>query len=413
MMYSHFLIIWLALAGTPLGYRKTASKSLTSDDTGGADEAKQHGVHKITVATLNALVKSKMSRSLASFPTVTDDAIRIKKHKWLAKVLDIIAFKQYGIDVIAVQESDDDVKYSKFFDCTVTWVSPPPLGTGDKQHLCLNKATIEKKRCEVQGESGTMSCELSLKANATKTITVMAAHATPSFSQISSKMPSNLPDIILMDANEKGSAALAALNTLSPGRYSRVPEEDGVITAIKSAFKYRKLYQAFEGTCAHPRKCQAGEEGFADLPDELSTCEKLRESKRCGEMDSQSTQQINPGQKDKDVCKYASRVCGTWEEKNTEEMDLFTETHPGVTRDKFDLKNIQKTLWGSGPTTADTDVKKAQEDIVIFKNEYELLDQVVYPGTSTKAFMDKGKKFGFPNIIWPSDHFLVAAALKI
>jgi len=383
------------------------------------DEAAQRNnttLTNIKVATLNALAKEKCSPSLASFPTVTQETIRKKNDGWLTGVLDV-AFNN-GVDFFAVQESDNAEvaasKYQKAGAC-VTWVDPPP-GTGDVQHLCWNPATIERSSNSPDWENGLQLggitvCNFTLVADPRRSITVMAAHATPSFAEALKLHPTILaakPDIILMDANQRGSQAKSAFG----GDYGIFPPHDSEVTTIKSSFKYRKLYQAFEGTCEVSRQCTAHEQGFANLPDELRTCRLLLKSGKCGNMSSKISENMwldNP-----DVCKYASRLCGEYEKDYKDQMDSFLATHPSVpSRSDFDLKHIRALLWGDGPKVEDTVTKKAQEDVVIFKKGLKLFGGAVIPGTQNAAFMAEGEKNGYPNQLWPSDHFLVAAALEI
>jgi hypothetical protein len=242
-------------------------------------------------------------------------------------------------------------------------------------------------------------------------ITVMAAHATPDFAEAVELYPSILdtkPDLVLMDANQKGSEARKVLGE----DYSVFPEDDSTVTTVKSSFKYRKLYQAFEGTCEVPRECTADEQGFAKLPVEFSTCKLLLESGKCGDMSSKESER--EWKEAGDVCKYASRMCGEYEPDYKRQMDQFLATHPSVpSRGDFNLTRIRAQLWGDGPKTEDTVTKKAQEDVIIFKSGFHLLAPAVFPGMDNAAFMEEGEKTGFPNKMWPSDHFLVSAALKI
>jgi hypothetical protein len=387
------------------------------------DEAAKSGsaaVQYIKVATLNALAKKKCSASVASFPTVTQETVSKKNDGWLTEVLDIA--HQHGVDLVAVQESDKaDVSastYGQTGSC-VTWVDPPP-GTGDPQHLCWNADTIQLSRnqewgCKSKTSSqigGITACTFNLVVDPTKSITVMAAHATPNFAEAVEVYPSILeqhPDLVLMDANQNGSLAKSVLG----GDYSIFPEQDSTITTIKSAFKYRKLAQAFEGTCKKSRKCTADEQGFANLPDEFHTCKLLLESHKCGDMSSKASE--GEWKEAKNVCKYASRLCGEYERDYKSEMDQFLATHPSVpSRGDFDLKRIRTLLGYDRPTVEDTVTKMAQEDVIIFKNSgLKLIAHSVFPGMDNAAFMAEGEKAGFPNKRWPSDHFLVSAALKV
>jgi len=371
------------------------------------------------VATLNALAKYKCSPSLASFPAVTPETLRKKNNGWLRTVLDV-AYDE-GVDFIAVQESDnDDVAASTYGqnDSCITWKDPPP-GTNDPQHLCWNQEKVKLSKdqpweCNKKNSfqmGGITACKFDLVADPKKSITVMAAHATPNFAEAVDAYPSILeyhPDIVLMDANQKGSLAKSVLGE----GYSIIPAEDATCTTIKSAFKYRKLYQAFEGTCTVSRKCTAEEQGFANLPGELHTCKLLLQSGKCGDMSSKASEgeQRQWG----DVCKYASRVCGEYEQDYKKEMDMWLKQNPSIpSRGDFDLKRIRTLLWGAGPTLEDTVVKKAQEDVIIAKNGINLIASSVFPGTGNVAFNREGKQSGFPNQLWPSDHFLITAALTI
>jgi len=257
---------------------------------------------------------------------------------------------------------------------------------------------------------GIAACNFTFVADPKRSITVMAAHATPNFAEAVVLYPSileTMPDLILMDANQKGSLAKKALG----GDYGIYPRQDDTITTMKSAFKYRKLYQAFEGTCKLPRKCTADEQGFANLPDEFNTCNLLLNSKKCGDMVSKASEV--EWEEAENVCKYASRLCGEYEPDYKREMEQFLQTHPFLKKGDFELKRIRTQLWGDGPTMQDTVPKKAQEDVIIFKSEIKLLSGSVFPGMDNAAFTAEGLKTGYPNKEWPSDHFLVTAALEI
>jgi len=246
---------------------------------------------------------------------------------------------------------------------------------------------------------GIAACNFTFVADPKRSITVMAAHATPNFAEAVVLYPSileTMPDLILMDANQKGSLAKKALG----GDYGIYPRQDDTITTMKSAFKYRKLYQAFEGTCKLPRKCTADEQGFANLPDEFNTCNLLLNSKKCGDMVSKASEV--EWEEAENVCKYASRLCGEYEPDYKREMEQFLQTHPFLKKGDFELKRIRTQLWGDGPTMQDTVPKKAQEDVIIFKSEIKLLSGSVFPGMDNAAFTAEGLKTGYPNKEWPS-----------
>jgi hypothetical protein len=392
-----------------------ADLSLLMSEHAKSDDEDTTGKVSVKVATLNALVKDKASRSLASFPTITNATIKKKQMGWLRHTLDNLF--DLGIDIIAVQESCAIDATDSKYDCSISWQE----NGGDMQHLCFNPATIAKTTENNCGpdKAGIKSCKFTiLKGSSRPQITVMAAHASPSFAEAVGliDIASNPPDVILMDANQDGQAALAALAAL-PSKYSVYPPEASVVTTIKSAFKYRKLYQAFEGTCAISRKCTADEQGFHNLPAKWNTCGKLLESGECGDMSSKASE-IMKQKEMPNVCKYASRVCGSYEEDYKAERELFMASQRKIKPDpfflqNFDLTQIRSLLWGNGPTAADTDVKEKQEDVILFKSKYQKVFGFVFPGATNAKFLEAAEEGGFPNEYWPSDHFLIAAQLLI
>jgi len=410
---------------------------------------------KLKVATLNCL-EIRLSKSTpGGFATINRKWVDYKDADkkdsendttWLTQQLN--QFWDDGFALVSLQEVDQpsDLKESKFQlqgQASYEQLWHDKDQTKETAYLAWHPDILERTTLAAHNYPGTglMFFEFEVKANGKK-ILVMAGHADSTPNQLTN-ITAYSPDIVLIDANQNGAAALTAYGD----NYAVYPWDESTMTSQKNVYFYRKLAQALENT-----------DFFKYLPENKTTCAKLVCSEDntencCGvggkyAKTTETTHNFNStdfmpvrqpsirptppeyftstdfdsSKVFEKTCQYASRVCGDYGGKNTAEMlkllqqqdDAINEENVAEATKSFDLATLAGLIRYDAPEPSWNKISKAQEDLIIYKKEtVGCVSGEVYPSFTSGEYAEAGKTEGFPNMVWPSDHLLVTAEVTV
>jgi len=401
---------------------------------------------QLKVATLNCLEVGLSSSTPAGLATKNRKWVDAKDTNksdptWLT--LQLNKFWDDGFALVSLQEVDQPSDLSKSENWNYAQLYHEAEKKLETAYLAWHPQKLERTPTEPENypKTGLMMFEFKVKESGKK-IKVMAGHAdsSPPCSAKSNEtcwgdqekiITAMSPDIVMVDANQDAATALKAYGD----NYDVYPSDPKMVTSMKVVYKYRKLAQALEntrffeylkkGTTCEQLKCKDG--------NTAGCCQLTEDSERDFKMGSfdvtQSEELIS-------TCQYASRVCGGYDIKTAKEVVELLGLDESLQRDEdknyitdevaeaakmLDLTKIKELISYDNPNLSWNKKKGAQEDLIIYKKStVGFASGEVCPSFDNKdrteftlAYWEKGKEEGFPNTVWPSDHFLVKAEVTV
>uniref|UniRef100_A0A0G4H0D1 Endonuclease/exonuclease/phosphatase domain-containing protein n=1 Tax=Chromera velia CCMP2878 TaxID=1169474 RepID=A0A0G4H0D1_9ALVE len=443
-----------------------------------------YSAQAFSVVTVNSLAQTSCQAKPTGMPSFTQNDINNKKGWLLTMLTEQIANK--NIDFATVQEVDAAPGSGKSnkdssIDDVMAWAEdeeyiaihtqpnpnakPSDKAPNDVAFVLLKKssfpdATVNSCTFRSDKETGHLSkwlwCE-GLKIQGGQPINVLAGHAPssgPDFNNAEFQERLKAATMIVGDMNMDASGLKAGTSSVNAGDLTVYPDADsGLVTTAKDAFKYRKLSQAMENTHGFQNAVadDSGETTCTDIQ-----CKPKQQQQEDTESDQQDdepccdlTNEKHPYmvtidgtlQNDKNVCKYASRICALADKKNKAELKMLAGSDGDTTDrlrefvDKIDLKSLYTSIG-----CADTDCGSLSQDNLLDHMQRTLMQEdlvaikaplsfetkstpYVYPLEMTTAAIlkenDNGQTKqqaqarGFPTGAWPSDHFLVAVEIVV
>eukprot|EP00928_Gymnodinium_smaydae_P090085 TRINITY_DN73942_c0_g1_i1.p1 TRINITY_DN73942_c0_g1~~TRINITY_DN73942_c0_g1_i1.p1 ORF type:complete len:415 (+),score=75.41 TRINITY_DN73942_c0_g1_i1:80-1324(+) len=388
----------------------------------------KRGSDILKVATLNALSVQKAAPGIHGTPSLTEEMVE-KKKTWLSTSV-TEKIKVLNLDIFVIQEIDpeSETEMSKWcVDNNYDYCGTKPKVTSrgdkgsmqDRAMLFWRKSSVENTACTEVSSEHFMKATFAVKKPEGVTpatgaeFIVMAGHAPSSGLQENELKGLADVDLFLADANQDVNKFKSSATEATEANFATFPDKEDEPTAYVTSFPFRKLAQAIKNT--------ANFEGIM----ENTTCESLEccsghfhRERPCCVLDKGHEEKVYSADANKDICKYASRICGGFDEKNAHELKML------LGKDDFENKLAQFKIldlanaigWcpaseaaGIVPTLH---VHKKQEDIIaVRENGKATLDggEIV----DKEAIVEAGKKAGYPNALWLSDHLMVMATVTI